>query len=259
MIILSETTDNLQIVLAGSVTTNQLQCTTSWRDRTSTTFVAGRTVINTNNTTDVTIAAAPAASTQRVIDFINIYNNDTAAQTLTIKIDANGTEYILYKSVLDSGATLTYVEGKGWEVFSSYQSIKSFSVHADAGANFVMTNATLAERFAGNTTRHLFVVDLLGYTQVRLRANKQVGSASVNTPLFRAKYYTSYNTTVTNFLQLGASAQVETSMTATGYYDSGWMDLAAGAQINGCCIGFTELGGDAAADPALGATDILFR
>lgn len=257
MIILSETTDNLQIVLAGSVTTNQLQCTTSWRDRTSTTFIAGRTVINTNNTTDVTIAAAPAASTQRVIDFINIYNNDTAAQTLTIKIDANGTEYILYKSVLDSGATLTYVEGKGWEVFSSYKSIKSFSVHADAGANFAMTNATLAERFAGNTTRHIFAVDLLGYTQVRFRVNKQVvGTAG---SLFRAKYYTSYSATVGNYLQLGASAQVETSMSATGYYDSGWVDLAAGAQINGCYIAFTELGGDAAADPALGATDILFR
>lgn len=32
-----------------------------------------------------------------------------------------------------------------------------------------------------------------------------------------------------------------------------------GAKINGCCIGFTESGGDGVADPALGATDILFR
>lgn len=123
MIILSETTDNLQIVLAGSVTTNQLQCTTSWRDRTSTTFVAGRTVINTNNTTDVTIAAAPAASTQRVIDFINIYNNDTVTQTLTVKIDANGTEYILWKGSLASGQILNYSEGAGWAAITTNNSV----------------------------------------------------------------------------------------------------------------------------------------
>ena len=100
MIILSETTDNLQIVLGSDVTTNQLECYTSWRDRTSTTFVAGRTVINTNNTTDVTIAAAPAGSTQRVIDYISIYNDDTTNKTVTIKLDANGTEYILFKVTL---------------------------------------------------------------------------------------------------------------------------------------------------------------
>ena len=76
MIILSETTDNLQVVLGGAITTNQLQCFTAWRDRTSSTFIAGRTVINTNSTTDVTIAASPAASTQRVIDYISIYGPD---------------------------------------------------------------------------------------------------------------------------------------------------------------------------------------
>jgi hypothetical protein len=114
MIILSETTDNLQAVLGGAVTTNQLECYTAWRDRTSTTFTAGRTVINTNNTTDVTIAGSPAGSTQRVIDYISVYNDDTVAQTVTIKLDANGTEYILYKGVLGNGETLSYVEGTGW-------------------------------------------------------------------------------------------------------------------------------------------------
>ena len=138
-----------------------------------------------------------------------------------------------------------------------YQSIKSFSVHADAGANFAMTNATLAERFAGNSTRAIFMVDLEGYNQVRLRGNKQVvGTAG---SLFRAKYYTSFSTSVVNYLQLGASSQVEFSMAATGYADTGWVDLAPGAKINGCYIAFTELGGDAVANPALGATDILFR
>lgn len=118
MIVLTATTDNLQAVLAGSVTTNQPQCVTSWRDITTTDFTPGRTVINTNNTTDVNIVAAPAASTQRVVDLINIYNKDTVAATITVKFDANGTEYILWKGSLAAGEAVHYVEGKGWQRLS---------------------------------------------------------------------------------------------------------------------------------------------
>jgi len=134
MIILSETTDNLQVVLGGSVTTNQLQCFSSWRDRTSTTFVAGRTVTNTNNTTDVNIVPAPGASTQRVVDFISIYNNDTVNQTVTIKLDANGTEYILFKVALATTERLEYAEGRGWQVFASTGAVKQ-SINQGANAS----------------------------------------------------------------------------------------------------------------------------
>lgn len=115
MIVLTATTDNLQAVLAGSITTNHPQCVTSWRDITTTDFTPGRTVINTNNTTDVNIVAAPAASTQRVVDLINIYNKDTVAATVTVKFDANGTEYILWKGSLAAGESVQYVEGRGWQ------------------------------------------------------------------------------------------------------------------------------------------------
>ena len=134
MIILSETTDNLQVVLGGSVTTNQLQCFSSWRDRTSTTFVAGRTVTNTNNTTDVNIVLAPASSTQRVVDFISIYNNDTVNQTVTIKLDDNGTEYILFKVTLATTERLEYAEGRGWQVFASTGAVKQ-SINQGANAS----------------------------------------------------------------------------------------------------------------------------
>jgi hypothetical protein len=259
MIILTETTDNLQLVLGDAVTANQLQCITSWRDITATAYTPGRTVISSNGTTDVNIVGSPAASTQRVIDMISIYNADTVPATVTIKLDANGTEYIIYKQTIANGEFIKYVEGAGWFSEGYYAPQKSFTVHGDAGANFAMTNAAQAERFAGNSSRHLFLVDLTGYSQARLRANIMVGSASANTPLFRVKYYTGHNTTVGNFLQLGASEQIEISVTSAGYVDTGWKDMAAGAKADGICIGFTELGGDGVADPALGATDILFR
>jgi hypothetical protein len=123
MIILSETTDNLQVVLAGAITTNQLQCFASWRDRTSTTFIAGRTVVNTNNTTDVNLVPAPATG-QRVVDFFTIFNRDTVNATITIKLDANGTEYILFKVTLATGEALVYQEGVGFMVFANSGAIK---------------------------------------------------------------------------------------------------------------------------------------
>ena len=134
MIILSETTDSLQVVLGGSVTTNQLQCMTSWRDRTSTTFVAGRTVTNTNNTTDVDLAPAPAASTQRIIDFISIYNKDTVNAVVTIKFDANGTEYILFKTTLAADEKLEYQEGQGFKVIATSGAVKQ-SINQGANAS----------------------------------------------------------------------------------------------------------------------------
>ena len=119
MIILSETTDNLQVVLGGTVTTNQLECMSSWRDVTTTDYTPGRTLVATNNTTDVNLVGSPAGSTQRVIDFVNVYNKDTVAAVVTIKFDANGTEKMLWKGSLSAGEGLQYVEGVGWQKLST--------------------------------------------------------------------------------------------------------------------------------------------
>jgi len=118
MIILSATTDKLQTALAGAVAANQLQCVSSWRDRTSTTFIAGRTCVNTNGANDVDLVGSPDSSTQRIVDFVGIYNADTANATATVKLDLNGTEFILWKGVLASGERLQYTDNGGWQVFT---------------------------------------------------------------------------------------------------------------------------------------------
>jgi len=124
MIILTETTDTIQVVLGGSITTNQLRCFSSYRDITTTTYVPGRNAINTNNTTDVNIVTSPAVSTQRVVDFISIYNFDTVNQTVIVKLDANGTETILTSVSLGTGERLEYVEGYGFRVIGNNGAIK---------------------------------------------------------------------------------------------------------------------------------------
>lgn len=171
MIILSETTDNLQIVLSGAVTTNQLQCFTSWRDRTATTFVAGRTVTNTNNTTDVNLAAAPASSTQRVIDFISIYNNDTTNKTVTIKLDANGTEYKLFVVTIATGEAIQYNEGSGFIVIATTGAIKQ-SINQGANASTSgLTAVVLGSDVTNNNAVANTIADVTGLS-FSVTANK---------------------------------------------------------------------------------------
>jgi hypothetical protein len=259
MIILSETTDKLQIVLGDAIVTNQLQCVASWRDRTATTFKPDRTVVLTNGTTPVDLVGSPAASTQRPIDMVSIYNSDTIQHPVIIQFNANGTSYILHKQEIATGQFITYHEGVGWKSESFFAPTKIFTVHGDSSANWALTNATQAARFALNATRNIFGVDLAGYKQVRLRANQQVISASVNTPELYVVYATSYSTTFASYSTIGATEDCKISLNTIGYKDTGWIDMVAGAKADGVFIGFAERGGDGVADPAFGAVDILFR
>lgn len=133
MIILETTTDSLQVSLAGNVATNQLPCIVSYRETTTTTFSPKRNVVDTNNTTDVDLVAAPGASTQRVIDFISIFNNDTTNATVSVKYNLNSVKYIIQTVVLASGERLEYQEGRGFCVISTTGSVKQ-SINQGANA-----------------------------------------------------------------------------------------------------------------------------
>lgn len=146
MIRLDTTTRKLQAVLAGAITTNQLPCMVSYSDKTTTTYNGGTQLQNTNNTTQVDICSAPAASTIRDIDYVNIRNRDTAAATVTVIFDDNSTDYELQKAVLAVGDQLVYTHGSGWQVLDSTGALKTTS-----GGSSV-TAATQAEQEAGSST-----------------------------------------------------------------------------------------------------------
>jgi len=118
MLILQDTNDTLKVVLASAITTNQLPVIASWRDITATTYSPGQSNGATNSTTDVTLVASPAASTQRVIDYVTIFNADTVAATVTVKLDDNSTQRTITKVTLDVGERLEYAEGKGWTAYA---------------------------------------------------------------------------------------------------------------------------------------------
>lgn len=112
---LTTTNDKLQIVLGGAITTNQLQCLTTYKIFTSTTTTDGKLAVNTNNTTDVDLAGAPASGETYDIQNINVYNRDTVTANVTIKLDVSGTETILYKGNVGTGEVLSWSAEGGWK------------------------------------------------------------------------------------------------------------------------------------------------
>lgn len=125
MIILANTTDKIQVKLNGSITTNQLKCFASYRDTTDTTILPLRNVVVTNNTTYVDLVPSPTSSTQRIVDYLSVYNSDTINQTLTIIFNDNGTIYELFVSTLSSGEKIEFQEGQGFKVLTNAGSVKT--------------------------------------------------------------------------------------------------------------------------------------
>jgi hypothetical protein len=162
MIILSAQTDKLEAILAGAKTANDNPCFTSWRDRTSTTFVAGRTAINTNGTSAVDISGSPGASTQRVVDSITVFNADTANITITIRFNANGTTYILFKATLSTGEMLMYQEGRGFYVMSNAGSVKSSTSQGNNTVGTSLSVATLGSDVVNNNASANTIADVTG-------------------------------------------------------------------------------------------------
>jgi hypothetical protein len=116
MLRLDTTTRSLQVALGATVTTAQLPVMVSYSDKTSTTYVGATQVANTNNTTLVTVASAPAASTIRDVDYLSIRNADSMAATVTINMfdTAGSVTTTLVSASLAAGDTLFYTHASGW-------------------------------------------------------------------------------------------------------------------------------------------------
>lgn len=70
-------------------------------------FTPGSSNGVSNNTTAVTIVAAPASSTQRMVRSITVFNKDTVAVVATIALVDTATIRNLYTASIDPGQSLT--------------------------------------------------------------------------------------------------------------------------------------------------------
>lgn len=113
---LDSTLRKLQIVLTAARTTLDMPVLVDYVDITTTTTTPGLYPINTNGVTTVDFLPAPAASTQRKVNGITIYNKDTAAKIVQIFLNDNGTQYQIQDVTLQIDDMLGYTDTGGWYV-----------------------------------------------------------------------------------------------------------------------------------------------
>ncbi len=72
------------------------------------TFTPGFNGTLTNGSTPVTLVAAPAARTQRLIRKIFIHNTDDTSATVTVRhVTSGGSTFLIHQETLAAGAELT--------------------------------------------------------------------------------------------------------------------------------------------------------
>jgi hypothetical protein len=105
--VLDATTESIVVAMSGAAATTNPDFTAAWADDTGSAFTEGSTDGALNGTSSVTLVAAPASSTRRVVKNITIYNKDTAAVTITVSFNANSTLRNIVKVTLAVGDTWT--------------------------------------------------------------------------------------------------------------------------------------------------------
>lgn len=165
MLILSGTSDELQLVLGGSTTTNALQAYASARDFVSLTgedYDALPFTATANSTTPATIVGGLVTDHRRVIDFVSVRNADTVAASVTVRAVISGSNWPLWSGTLQPGWAVNYVEGAGWSVLND----AGRPVVAQAGSSpssvmmakhFATANLTTAKTITSNSTFAVYV------------------------------------------------------------------------------------------------------
>lgn len=168
--ILDTTSKSLEAFLAGAVATTQPTYFISYADHTATTFVPGATGGSLNGAADVTVLAAPAASTQRQVKYVAIYNADSASVTVTVQLDDGGTERPLVRATLTAGQTLEWTPDRGWQIAFATGAIAAAQVSSTPAGNIAASNVQAAlneldtEKVAkaGDTMTGLLTVNVNG-------------------------------------------------------------------------------------------------
>lgn len=114
MINLINKNHSIEIVLSGAVTTNELDYFTSFAQVNA---LLGNSYGNTNGTTAVSMLQSDGSNTAKSINYICVFNKDTASATVTIRINIDGVQiFTIHSATLNVGQKLEFIGGNGWVV-----------------------------------------------------------------------------------------------------------------------------------------------
>lgn len=118
--ILDTTSKTVEVILGAAKTTNDCEVNADFADTVSgSTFVPASTPSLTNGLTAVTVVAAPAASTQRHVKALSVYNADTVNQTVTVRTYDGTNRRRIISAALAPGACLVYTDHSGWQIIQA--------------------------------------------------------------------------------------------------------------------------------------------
>jgi len=116
--LLTSTTDSIDVVLGATATMNQLHLISSYNNSTSTSVTPVKTVTVTNNITPVNLVPAPSSGNSRQLRYASIFNADTVPSTVTVRNNFNGTTRNVISTVLQVNDYMQYTHRTGWKVFN---------------------------------------------------------------------------------------------------------------------------------------------
>lgn len=179
--ILDATTKSLEVILAGAITTTQLPFVATYADISVTAFAPAGNDGQTNSTTAVAMVPAPAASVQRQVKEVSIWNADTVAATVTVRLNDNATFRNIVKVILQPGEHLQYADFYGWRVLASDGSNKN-----NAGVSSVGLALPGIFNVTGSPVTGSGTITGALNTQVANAIWAGPGSGAAATPVFRA-------------------------------------------------------------------------
>lgn len=164
--VVTATTNSIDVVLGAAVATNQPHICASYNQVSSTTITPVKNITVTNGTSAVNIVPSPSSGNQHQLRYCNIFNTDTSAVTVTVRMNYNGTTRNVISLTLQVNESLQYTHRTGWKSFDMNGSLKislnnvnsnnplppPFSITASAAGAYTIstTQAIYMGRATGN-------------------------------------------------------------------------------------------------------------
>lgn len=204
-LVLDSTTKTIKVNMSGAAATTNPDYIVSYADNNGTTFTEGALDGALNGVTDVSVVTAPASSTRRIVKSIYIENKDTAAVTITVKYDNNGTQRTLAKVTLNVGDT--------WSSDGTYDTNGALKQTLGT-VNLASVTGTLPIANGGTGATTLAGASITTYTGTETLTNKTLTNPTV-TNYTETLYTANTSTAITVSLTNGTVQQLTLTGNAT--------------------------------------------